>query len=245
MSIPILTYHLVDAPPPHRSPGRGLWVRPASFARQMRLMSWLGFRGLSVRDLMPYVRGERQGQVFGITFDDGFRCVHTHAMPVLNALGFTATNYFVARQLGGSNVWDRDLGIRPAALMNIDEMREWHAAGHEVGSHTLDHADLLRVTLSEGRRQIIESRHVIEDALQAPVEGFCYPYGHHASHHQQMVRDAGYLHATSTARGLARSSDDPFGLPRISVFCGTDPLRFLRKCLTRHEDRGREQPLTS
>ena len=54
-----------------------------------------------------------------------------------------------------------------------------------------------------------------------------------------VVLPAGYANATVTARGLARASDDPFGLPRISVFCGTGMLGFLRKCLTMHEDRWR------
>jgi len=240
MSVPILTYHLVDVAPPRRSPGRGLWVHPASFRRQMLLMDKLGFRGLSIRDLMPYIRGERTGRVFGITFDDGFRNVFTNALPVLNAHGFTATCYFVVRQLSGSNVWDRDIGIQPAPLMSVAEMRQWHAAGHEVGSHTLDHVDLLGVTPEEALRQIVQSRLELEQLLQAPVSGFCYPYGSQDASHRRMVREAGYQTATVTARGRARADDDPFGLPRISVFYRTDLLRFLRKCLTAHEDRWRD-----
>ncbi|PZX24730.1 putative polysaccharide deacetylase [Cupriavidus phytorum] len=240
MPIPILMYHQIDAPPPRRSPGRGLWVPPARFRRQMRLMHRLGYRGLSMRDLMPYLHGERSGKVFGITFDDGFRNVFEHAMPALDALGFTATNYFVSRQLSGSNVWDRDLGIRPAALMSVAQMRAWHQGGHEVGSHTLDHVDLRRMAPHEARRQIATSKDELEQWLGVPVTAFCYPYGSQDAAHREMVREAGYANATITARGLARASDDPFGLPRVSVYCGTGMFGFLRKCLTAHEDRWRE-----
>ena len=83
-------YHQIGEPNPKGTPFRGLTVHPDSFARQMRWMRRLGYRGLSMRDVMPYVRGERQGKVFGVTFDDGYRNVHRNAMPVLSELGFTA-----------------------------------------------------------------------------------------------------------------------------------------------------------
>ena len=67
-------------------------MHPSDFTRQMRWMRRLGYRGLSMRDVMPYVRGERQGKVFGITFDDGFRNVFENVTPVLSELGFTATS---------------------------------------------------------------------------------------------------------------------------------------------------------
>ncbi len=106
-----------------------------------------------MRDLMPYLRGERAGKVFGITFDDGYRNVHRNAMPVLSELGFTATNYFVARQFGGSNVWDHGHGVPPSPLMTVAEMREQAAAGNEVGSHTLDHVHLPQLDPDEARRR--------------------------------------------------------------------------------------------
>ena len=67
----------------------------------------------------------------------------------------------------------------------------------------------------EARRQIIESKDDLEQALGAPVTAFCYPYGDHGPEHRVMVREAGYDNATLTQRGLAAASDDPFGLPRV------------------------------
>ena len=70
MSIPILMYHQVAVPAARGTSFRGLTVHPKSFARQMRWMYRLGYRGLSMRDLMPYLKKEKVGKVFGITFDD-------------------------------------------------------------------------------------------------------------------------------------------------------------------------------
>lgn len=236
MPIPILMYHQIGEPAPAGTPYRGLTVQPVSFRRQMLWMRRFGYRGLSMRDLMPYLRGERSGKVFGITFDDGFRNVHRFALPVLAEMGFTATNYFVARQLDGSNVWDREKGIPFAPLMSVTEMREWAAAGHEVGSHTLDHIHLPAVSSVEARRQIADSKRELEQVLGAPVTAFCYPYGDHRPEHRLMAREAGYENATLTVRGLAGPADDFFGLPRVTVSRSTHLLRFLQKCLTRYED---------
>ena len=156
MRIPILMYHQIGEPNPKGTPFR-LTVHPSDFTRQMRWMRRLGYRGLSMRDVMPYVRGERQGKVFGITFDDGFRNVFENVTPVLSELGFTATNYFVSHQFDGGNVWDKHVGIPHAPLMSVSEMRAWAQAGNEVGSHTLDHVHLPALPPDEARRQIVQS----------------------------------------------------------------------------------------
>ncbi len=194
-----------------------------------------------MRDVMPYIRGEQQGKVFGITFDDGYRNVHDNAMPILSELGFTATNYFVAHQFDGGNVWDLQKGIPFSPLMTISEMRAWAKAGNEVGSHTLDHVHLPELSPEEARRQIVESKTVLEQVLGEAVTAFCYPYGDHGPEHRVMVREAGYDNATLTMRGVASAADDPYGLPRVTVSRSTHILRFLQKCLTRYEDSRRKR----
>ena len=67
--LPILMYHQIDATPARGTPLRGLTVTPGSFARQMGLLRLLGYKGLSMGDMEPYLRGEKSGRVVGITFD--------------------------------------------------------------------------------------------------------------------------------------------------------------------------------
>jgi peptidoglycan/xylan/chitin deacetylase (PgdA/CDA1 family) len=52
---------------------RGMNVPPNSFKLQMWLLKKLCFRGLSIRQLKPYLEGKRFGKVAGITFDDGYQ----------------------------------------------------------------------------------------------------------------------------------------------------------------------------
>lgn len=232
-------YHQIDVPAPRGTQFRGLTVHPKSFARQMRWMHRLGYRGLSMRDLMPYLRGEQTGKVFGITFDDGFRNVFTHALPVLTELSFTSTNYLVAHQFDGGNVWDAQNNVPHQPLMSKDQARAWSQAGQEVGSHTLDHVHLPELSLEDARTQIVDSRRILSEVVAQDVTAFCYPYGHFRPEHAEMVAQAGYQNATTTRRGLAGEHDQPFLLPRVGIWRTTHLLRFFQKCLTGHEDRRR------
>lgn len=239
MSIPILMYHQIAPVPPRAQPLWALNVDPARFRAQMRWMARLGYRGCSMRELLPYLRGERRGKVFGVTFDDGFTNVLHHALPVLAELGFTATCYFVAERLGGHNDWDAHYGVPPTTLMQPREVLAWAASGGEVGSHTLDHCHLPQLPAAAARRQIVESKQRLEEICGTPVESFCYPYGDATADVREIVRASGYSNATMTHRGRARAEDDPFDLPRVAVAGFTGTAKFLYKCLSGVEDRRR------
>lgn len=232
-------YHQIGQPNPKGTPYRGLTVHPDKFRRQMAWLRRLGYRGLSMRDLLPYVRGEKQGKVVGITFDDGYRNVLDNALPVLTDLGFTATNYFVVRQLGGGNVWDYEEHVPHSDLMTVAELKSWVGAGQEAGSHTLNHARLTEVPEEQARREIQDSKDELEQIIGLPVDAFCYPYGNESMKLRSVVRAAGYTNATTTERGLVRPNEDLMGLPRILVSRSGHLLRFLQKCVTRLEDRRR------
>src|SRR5690606_6876495 len=132
-------------------------------------------------------------------------------------LGFTATNYFVANQIGGSNIWDQKEQIPLSACMNVAQMREWHSLGNEVGAHTLDHCLLPSLSYQEAHRQITDCKHALEDMLGTPVSNFCYPYGGNDPVHRRIAQEAGYDSATTTVSKRASVNDDPFGLPRIYI----------------------------
>lgn len=236
MAIPILMYHQIDQPPPRGTPLRGLVVAPDSFAWQMRLLRCLGFQGLSMRDLEPYLCGQKQGKVVGLTFDDGYQNNLMHALPVLQRHRFTATCYGVSGMMGGSNVWDRDK-VQAQALMTQAEWRTWLQAGMDVGSHTCTHARLTDLDAASAREEIVASRQALQQMLGCEVRHFCYPYGRYDDMHARMVCDAGYATATTTQRGRVRVGDDAFKLKRIMVARATHPFQFLLKVLTCYEDK--------
>jgi peptidoglycan/xylan/chitin deacetylase (PgdA/CDA1 family) len=237
--IPILTYHQVDAAPAEGTPYRSLVVSPGTFARQMSLLKTLGYQGLSMTALEPYLRGEKMGKVVGITLDDGYANNLEHALPVLRRCGFSATCYVVSGQLGGLNFWDRAKGVPPQPLMDAAQLKAWIAGGQEVGAHTRNHADLLKVDDATAREEIAGCRRDLQEQLGVEVRHFCYPYGFHRPEHAAMAREAGYVTATTTQRARTQASDDLFELPRVPVLRTTSrPLLWL-KVATAYEDRRR------
>ncbi len=233
MPVPILLYHQIDVPPTHRAPYRSMIVHPDRFRQQMAWLKRLGYRGLSVRDALPYIYGKKQGKIAVITFDDGFENVFRNALPVLQEFGFTATNYFVANQIGGFNLWDQKIGVARATCMSVAELREWAELGHEVGSHTLDHILLPDASEKDAIAQIHQSRTRIEDVLGGEVTSFAYPYGGENAATRKIVEAAGYTNATTTEKRRARPTDDPFGIPRLTIRRNDMLFQFLRKTFTR------------
>lgn len=237
--IPILTYHQIDAPPPRGTPFRSLVVDPSAFDRQLAFLKVLGYRGLCMSALQPYLRGEKTGKVVGITLDDGYVNNLAHALPALARHGFSATCYVVSGQLGGTNAWDAANGVPPKALMDAAQLKAWVDGGQEVGAHTRHHVDLRACNREQAWSEIAGCREDLERALGVSVRHFCYPYGHYAPEHAAMARDAGYATATTTQRARTRHGDGLFELPRAPVLQSTTLPVLWMKIATRYEDRRR------
>jgi peptidoglycan/xylan/chitin deacetylase (PgdA/CDA1 family) len=234
--IPILVYHQIDKPPSRGTPLRGLVVAPHSFAWQMSMLKILGYRGHSMHDLEPYLSGEKQGRVVGITFDDGYQNNFDLALPILKRHGHTATCYAVSEQVGKTNHWDDGL-VATKSLMNRGQLLSWLDAGMDVGSHTCTHADLTKLEDKEALKEIKFSKLSLEDSLGTQIRHFCYPYGRMQPIHAQMARDCGYVTATMMKRGRVHSDHNPWELSRVLIARATNPIQFLMKLMTRYEDR--------
>jgi len=241
VKIPILMYHQIGERVSPGTPFRGLVVRPTAFRRQMAFMHLLGYRGLSMGALLPYLEGKATGKVFGITFDDGYRNNLELALPVLQRYGFSATCYAVSGMLGQTNAWDIPQGVPQVPLMSAQELKEWTDRGQEVGSHTCDHMNLPQLDAGAQRYQVTQSRMDLENGLanQEGVRHFCYPYGAFDPETVELVRQAGYQSATTTQRGRADvgPAQDLLLLPRVLVSRTTTLAHFALKCFSAYEDR--------
>lgn len=232
-------YHNI-APAPRSKRLSSLYVHPHSFAWQMRLLSLLGYKGLAIHDLVPYLRGEKEGKVVGISFDDGYLDNYTEALPVLQKFGFTASCYLVSGLLGRSNLWAVGQDVQESPLMSTPQVRSWLDAGMSIGSHTHSHAHLCRIEPTLAAREIEESKAFLETSFQCPISDFCYPYGEFDAETIRLVRDAGYSTAVTTQRLRAKVGDDLHTLPRVHVTRRVTPPLFLAKLLTGYEDKHRE-----
>ena len=212
--VPVLTYHKVG-PRPRRVRLKGLYVSARLFARQMDELKQAGFDappfGDAFRDLNP--RGAR----IALTFDDGFQNVCTHALAPLARNRFHAIQFLVAGLLGRSNEWEQHEGEAHEPLMDATQAREWLAAGHEIGSHTLTHPRLTQLPPAQAREEISASKKKLEDLFGRPIRHFCYPYGEWNEVIRGLVQEAGYETACTTEPGVNTAADSPFALKRFTA----------------------------
>jgi peptidoglycan/xylan/chitin deacetylase (PgdA/CDA1 family) len=220
-SLPILVYHQISEAPARGAPFRGLYVSPGAFARQMALLKLLGYQGLSMGALLPYLNNL------------------THALPVLQRHGFSSTCYAVSNLLGRTNLWDQGIGIAQVPLMDAGQLRQWVVGGQEVGSHTQNHARLLQSDADTARTEMVNDKAALEALLSTPVQHFCYPYGEYAPEHVAMAREAGFATVTTTRRGRSTIPGNLLELPRVPVVRSTSLPVFWLKIATGYEDRGR------
>lgn len=239
MKLPILMYHNIASVPDGINVYRSLYVSPAKFSRQMAMLRMLGYRGVSMSDAMPYLRGERAGNVAVLTLDDGYVDNLESALDTLRRYDFTATCYAVSGYLGQYNAWDGEkLGIRKP-LMSAEQLRAWHDGGMEVGAHSRTHVRLSQCTGQQQHDEIHGSKAELEDRLGISVTQFCYPYGDYDERAVHAAREAGYAAATTTDRGRActGASIDLWRLPRIQVARHHVLPQVAAKVLTGYEDK--------
>jgi len=114
-------------------------------------------------------------------------------------------------------------------MMTTTQLRALHAAGMEIGAHTLRHPILARVSDEQARSEIVGSRDRLRDLLGHDISTFAYPNGRpgvdYGRRDVEIVRSAGFKVAVSTARGHANSNMDAHQLARIAPWDKT-PLRF-------------------
>ena len=193
----------------------------------MHYLKLRNLRGVSVRELRrAAARGNTRGLV-GLTFDDGYENFLQAALPILENLGFTATVFVVSGMLGEENDWQHYYEPRPRLrLLAADGVREVAARRMEIGSHSMTHPKLAGLDPELLDWEVGESRRILRELLDQPVEGFCYPYGNLDGAAVRAVRRAGYAYACTI---YEEGRQDEYALPRIPVWQRDNLPRFAAK----------------
>ena len=213
--VPILTYHHIAAPAPDaRLPA--LWMSPAAFAAHVRALRRAGYRAVTLGRVWDAWNAGRPlpRRPVVLSFDDGYADQVRRALPALRRARWPGVLNLALDFLPG-------MGGRTA-------VRRLLAAGWEIGSHSLTHADLTALTPTAMRTELAGSRARIRRLFGVPASFFAYPYGHVSPAVVAAVRRAGYLAAATTRMGYA-TPRDRFRLARVQVSRGLTAADLLRR----------------
>lgn len=223
----ILAYHAVH--PTWRS---SLSVPPEMFVRQI---AWLERHRTvvplesAIEDLGPG-GGLRRGRAV-VTFDDGFECLHEHALPIVRAHRLPATVFLVAQTLapeGRPVDWVDDPPPEGLKTLTLDQVLEMREAGVAFGSHSWAHRNLTLLSDEECERDLRQSRELLEDLLGEPVRFLAYPRGDQDERVRRLSERAGFSH------GFAEDTRGPeakgtFAVRRAGIYHGNSMTTFKTK----------------
>ena len=163
VNVPIILYHWIAVSPINSQ----YYVRPDKFDEEMKLLHDWGYTTITAELLIKAITegADLPPRPILITFDDGHLNNYTTAFPIMYKYGFTGTLYIIANYIGTDQ------------YMNADQIKDMAAAGWEVGSHTISHLDLTALEPDRQRREVVDSRTLLESKLGVPVRTIAYPFG--------------------------------------------------------------------
>ena len=120
LTIPLLLYHkLGDSPRGRVVPGH--YVSARLFRRQLAFLRARGYQSVPLTAFLDPTR-DLPAKPVVITFDDGYRGLHQHGLPILAEQGFSATIFMVAGGVDRGNYWEEAVGdVAEAMLSNAGD----------------------------------------------------------------------------------------------------------------------------
>jgi len=178
-------------------------------------------RFISYSQAVERIRSGRIDQPYlTVTFDDGFQsCIE--AASVMTQMGISACFFVNPSSIGLTDPraieqFNRErLMCEFRGFMTWSDLERLKQQGHEIGSHSMTHANLGCATIEKVNDELIKSRDELKRRVGS-VEHFAWPYGqfeHFSAAAAKAVFDAGYGSCASGQRGSHGPSKTPGTLP--------------------------------
>jgi peptidoglycan/xylan/chitin deacetylase (PgdA/CDA1 family) len=178
--------------------------------------------------LVEMLHGRRPIPVpcFHLSFDDGFRNIHTNAFPVLQRHGVSALFFVPSALVAAGPELARRYCLETTRyagvieLVRWEELREMQEAGIEIGSHTRTHARFSAVSADPARLrdELHGSKAELEEHLGRECRFISWPYGARSDADAvsiEAVAAAGYAACFGAFRGqIQPQATDRLRIPR-------------------------------
>jgi peptidoglycan/xylan/chitin deacetylase (PgdA/CDA1 family) len=219
----ILSYHGVAESNARVDP-EFLRVSPAAFRGQLDVLLGAGFRIVTVAELARAAGGQEPPPgLVALSFDDGMDDNYSDLLPILREYGVPATVYVATGLVGQPNPWMAEGSSR---MMTEDELRELHAAGVELGAHTVTHPNLEEMSYDACLDEMVRSRDWVAELTGERVSTFAYPFCKYGPDAARAAHDAGFDAAVTCQW---RGSWKPYEMKRVMITGKDGPPSFALK----------------
>ncbi len=229
----LLMYHRVCNEVPGFQPPT--WnVVPQIFEKQLRYLLRRGFEPWHLQDIIRCFQNDQiiPRQVFAVTFDDGYRCMMSEALPILRSLGIPATVFLATAFLDQKGKMPQD-DWSGAGLAGVPEVSYEALTLEEcdilaadplitLGSHTHTHQDF-RLRLDDFEADLVQSAEFLKSRWGLEDIPFAFPYGcsrggYCTPEMSTIVKRQGFTCALTTDTRIIRpETDHRFSWGRIPV----------------------------
>lgn len=217
----VLAYHAIGDCSADQDP-HNLFVRQDVFANQMAYLA-THRQVVSLESLLTGSARSRSPAI-AITFDDGYRCFATRALPILSRFGFPATIFVPTKWIGQRNTWDPPSECE-LDIMSAEEIRQVVAVGMEIGSHGHAHIDMEAADPAAIACDVGKSMKIIEDLSQRRPRFLAYPYGRSSPEARRIVMEHGFV----TAFSINEVGRGPYAYERVAITSLDGPRLFALK----------------
>jgi len=207
---PVLLYHHISDEPFYRNYAVGV----EAFREQMTALKARGYESVPITYLVNAIKtgGPLPERPVVITFDDGTLDVFLNAYPVMQELGFVGTFYLVGNYIDSPD------------YVSTDEVQQLLAAGWEIGSHSMSHADLSKT--SNLNEEVYGSKGYLEKKFNVPVNTIAYPFGMVNAQVFEKTIEYGYAGASGLGLSWEHSYSSVYYLNRIEIKYGQSIEQF-------------------
>ena len=211
----ILNYHSIN-------PAHKFATKPEDFLLQMEYLV-SNFTVVSLLDFyeMRITKRAFPDKLAVVTFDDGYEDNYEYAFPILKKYGIKACIFLTTGFINGEiDITQKHIAYRGLKALKWDQILEMREKCITFGAHTHTHPILTEISLENAEKEIVQSKKILEEKLDEPVELFAYPLGQPKTFNSSIIKllkRHRFKLACSTLWGSDNTNVDLFSLHRIRI----------------------------
>lgn len=199
--VPVMMYHATGEP--FTGGITELFVSAANLEAQLKYIKQNGFSAIWFEDL-PKLSSYQRPVI--LTFDDGYKDNYTVLFPLLKKYNIKATIFIFPNNIGTNS-----------NFLTWDMVREMQASGLvSFQSHTMSHSDLDRLSESQQRIELEESKRIITEKTGRECFVLCYPSGKYNNTTLYLAKQS-YLFGIKMNGNLYTTGTNRYLVPRYYV----------------------------